>query len=216
LTKAVKPSTSAGQWLSLSEVAGLLGVHPSTVRSWSDRGRIPYHRTQGGHRRYQRSEIELWQQSQRAEEPADIGLVVQNALRNTRFQVSEGRLAQEGWYARLDDEVRDQYRRSGRTLLQGLINYLNSEPGKASAEAEAIGYEYASRAHRNGLNEVDAAHAFLFFRNLLMDSMLSVYESASVQSPYAWSNLFRRVNCYTDEIMIALLETYDAYQRVNR
>jgi len=205
-----------GQWMSLSEVAALLGVHPSTVRSWSDRSLLPYHRTQGGHRRYVRNEIELWMQSQRAEEPADIGLVVQNALRNTRFQVSEGRLEAEGWYLKLDADARDQYRRSGRTLLQGLITYLNSDPGIASAEAESIGYEYASRARRSGLNEVEAVHAFLFFRNLLMDSMLAVFESASVHSPYAWSNMFRRANSYTDEIMIALLETYDAYQRVNR
>jgi excisionase family DNA binding protein len=205
-----------GSWLSLSEVAGLLGVHPSTVRSWSDRGLLPYQRTQGGHRRYQRNEIELWIQAQRAEEPADIGLVVQNALRTTRFQVSEGRLAQEGWYARLDDEAREQYRRSGRTLLQGLINYLNSDSSKAGSEAETIGYEYASRAHRCGLNEIDAVHAFLFFRSLLMDSMLAVYEAAVVHSPNAWSSMFRRVNSYTDEIMIALLETYDAYRRVNR
>jgi excisionase family DNA binding protein len=205
-----------GQWMSLSEVAAVLGIHPSTVRGWSDRGLLPYHRTQGGHRRYLRSEIELWLQSQRAEEPADIGLVVQNALRNTRFQVSEGRLEVEGWYLKLDAEARDQYRRSGRTLLQGLISYLYSDPGATSVEAEAIGYEYANRARRSGLNEVEAVHAFMFFRNLLVDSMLAVYEAASVHSPYAWSNLFRRVNCYTDEIMIALLETYDAYQKVNR
>jgi len=205
-----------GQWMSLSEVAAVLGIHPSTVRGWSDRGLLPYHRTQGGHRRYLRSEIELWLQSQRAEEPADIGLVVQNALRNTRFQVSEGRLEVEGWYLKLDTEARDQYRRSGRTLLQGLISYLYSDPGAASVEAEAMGYEYANRARRSGLNEVEAVHAFMFFRNLLVDSMLAVYEAASVHSPYAWSNLFRRVNSYTDEIMIALLETYDAYHKVNR
>ena len=202
--------------MSLSEVAAVLGIHPSTVRGWSDRGLLPYHRTQGGHRRYLRSEIDLWLQSQRAEEPADIGLVVQNALRNTRFQVSEGRLEVEGWYVKLDAEAREQYRHSGRTLLQGLISYLYSDPGAASAEAEAIGYEYANRARRSGLNEVEAVHAFMFFRNLLVDSMLAVYEAASVHSPYAWSNLFRRVNSYTDEIMIALLETYDAYQKVNR
>lgn len=204
------------QWLSLSDAALLLGVHPSTVRSWSDRGVLPSHRTQGGHRRYRRSEVELWLQAQRAEEPADVTLVVQNALRTTRFQISEGRLAAECWYAKLDEEAREQYRRSGRTLLQGLISYLHSDDGAASTQAEAIGYEYASRARRSGLNEVEAAHAFLFFRNVLMESMLTVYEAAAVRSPSAWSNLFRKVNSFTDEIMIALLETFDAYQRVNR
>ena len=42
------------EWLSLSDAAKLLGVHPSTVRLWSDKGVLPTHRTSGGHRRYRR------------------------------------------------------------------------------------------------------------------------------------------------------------------
>jgi len=93
------------EWLSLSKVATMIGVHPSTVRNWSDRGAMPVHRTQGGHRRYLRSEVELWIQAQRANEDdgmTDIRLAMQNALKNTRFQVSEGRLNQEECYQKLD------------------------------------------------------------------------------------------------------------------
>ncbi len=50
--------------LSLGVVAQILGVHPSTVRDWPDKGLLPVHRTPGGHRRYRRIEIELWVQSQ--------------------------------------------------------------------------------------------------------------------------------------------------------
>ena len=35
---------SERDWLSLSGVAGMLGVHPSTVRLWSDKGVFPVHR----------------------------------------------------------------------------------------------------------------------------------------------------------------------------
>ena len=52
-----------GEWLSLSEVAKVLGVHPSTVRNWADQGQVPVHRTTGGHRRFKKSEVELWQQT---------------------------------------------------------------------------------------------------------------------------------------------------------
>lgn len=204
------------EWLSLSQVSKLLGIHPSTVRAWSDQGVLPVHRTSGGHRRYLRSEIELWMQSQRADAPTDMHLVVQSAMRSTRMQISEGRLKAEPWYNKLDEDAREQYRLSGRGLLQGLISYLNSDNKTASAEAEALGYEYASRGRRYGLNSVDATNAFLFFRTVLIEAMLSVYEAAAVRSPYAWSDMFRKVNAFTDEILVTLLETYEAYQRTNR
>ena len=36
------------EWLSLSDAAEYLGVHPSTVRAWADKGDLPVHRTAGG------------------------------------------------------------------------------------------------------------------------------------------------------------------------
>jgi hypothetical protein len=100
--------------------------------------------------------------------------------------------------------------------MHGLINYLNFKGTQADAEAEALGYEYASRGRRFGLSSVDAVHAFLFFRNTLLESMLIVYESAAVRSPHAWSNMFRKINEFTDTILVALLETYEAFESVGR
>jgi excisionase family DNA binding protein len=205
-----------GEWLSLSQVSKILGVHPSTVRNWSDQGHLPVHRTKGGHRRYRRSEVELWLQSQREDGPSESHLVVQNALKRTRIHISEGRLESESWYQKLDGDAREQYRRSGRALLQGLSGSLATDGESAEAEARSLGYEYASRGWRYGLSCSEATHAFLFFRNMLMDSMLAVYEAAAVNSPQAWSDMFRKINAFTDQIQITLLETYDAYQRGNR
>ena len=208
--------STPGEWLGLSEVAQLLGVHPSTVSSWSDQGHLPVHRTQGGHRRYRRSEVELWIQSRQTNGPGEGNLVVQNALRNTRLQISEGRLESEAWYQKLDEEARNQYRRSGRALLQGLLGYLAGEDAVAGAEARSLGYEYASRGWRHGLSAAEATRAFLFFRSVLLESMLTVYTAASVYSPSAWSDMLIRITSFTDQIQITLLETYDAYQRGSR
>jgi excisionase family DNA binding protein len=191
-------------------------VHPSTVRNWSDQGHLPVHRTKGGHRRYRRSEVELWLQSQREDGPSESHLVIQNALKRTRIHISEGRLESESWYQKLDGDAREQYRRSGRALLQGLSGSLATDGESAEAEARSLGYEYASRGWRYGLSCSEATHAFLFFRNVLMESMLTVYEAAAVNSPQAWSDMFRKINAFTDQIQITLLETYDAYQRGNR
>jgi excisionase family DNA binding protein len=206
----------AEEWLSLSEVASMLGVHPSTVRSWSDQGHLPAHRTQGRHRRFRRREVELWIQSHREDGLDEGHLVVQAALKNIRVKVSEGRLESEGWYEKMDEDARNQYRRSGRALLQGLLESLAAEGEYDNSEARSLGFEYASRGWRQGLTAAEASLAFLFFRNVLLDAMLTVYEESTIQTPKAWSDIFRKIYRFTDQIQITLLETYDAYQRGNR
>jgi excisionase family DNA binding protein len=204
------------EWLSLSGVANLLGVHPSTVRSWSDRGDLPVYRTRGGHRRYKRSEVELWMKSRQGAGDEEGNLVMQTALRNTRVQIGEGRLESELWYQKLDEEARNQYRRSGRALLQGLVDCLTTDERMSETEARSLGYEYASRGWRYGLTAAEASLAFLFFRNVLLESMLAVYEANAVHSPHIWIEMFRKINAFTDRLQVTLLETYDAYQRGTR
>lgn len=200
------------QWLSLHEAAGLLGVHPGTVRIWSDKGLLPVYRTQGGHRRYKRSEVLLWANSSRGNQSVDPVSVVQAAVRNIRLQITEGHLEAEGWYQKLDEGARIQYRQSAHSLFQGLLNYVSSGGEDGTSEAHSIGYEYASRAHRYGLSNVDAARAFLFFRNVLLESVIQVYQEANVPSGRAWGEILHKVNAYTDLIMMYLLETYAAME----
>jgi excisionase family DNA binding protein len=206
----------SGEWLSLSEVAQELGVHPSTVRNWANQGRIPVHRTPGGHRRFRHEEVVLWKQAKQANTPKDANRLVNDALKRTRFHISEGRLESESWYQKLNQDARMQYRRSGRTLLQGLSTYLASSlTDNSSGEARALGYEYAVRGRRFGLSVMDATKAFLFFRNTLLEAMFGVYDAAYVNSPYVWSDMFRKITAFTDDVMITLLETYTAFDRNN-
>lgn len=47
-----------GDWLTLGEAARFLGVAQSTIRKWSDQGRVPAFYTPGGHRRFRRHDLE--------------------------------------------------------------------------------------------------------------------------------------------------------------
>ena len=47
-------------WLTLGQAARFLGVAQSTIRKWSDQGRVPAFYTPGGHRRYRRRDLELF------------------------------------------------------------------------------------------------------------------------------------------------------------
>ncbi|HEX9090777.1 MAG TPA: helix-turn-helix domain-containing protein [Anaerolineales bacterium] len=200
------------EWLSLSKAAQQLGVHPSTVRAWADHGFLPSQRTQGGHRRFRRSDVEIRMHTRWESATPEATSVYANVLRNTRVQISESNLESENWYRKMDDEAREQYRLSGRSLVQGLVGHLTSNDEGLEAEARSLGYEYASRGQRVGLTSVEAAHAFQFFRTAVMDAILVAYENADVRSPQIWSDLFRRMNSFSDLIIITLLDTYEAIQ----
>jgi excisionase family DNA binding protein len=51
---------SEPDWLTLGQAAKFLGVAQSTIRKWSDQGRVPAFYTPGGHRRYRRRDLELF------------------------------------------------------------------------------------------------------------------------------------------------------------
>jgi excisionase family DNA binding protein len=55
-----RPSSGEPEWLTLGQAAKFLGVAQSTIRKWSDQGRVPAFYTPGGHRRYRRRDLELF------------------------------------------------------------------------------------------------------------------------------------------------------------
>ncbi|HVM16022.1 MAG TPA: response regulator [Gaiellaceae bacterium] len=51
---------SEPDWLTLGQAAKYLGVAQSTIRKWSDVGRLPAFYTPGGHRRYRRADLDAF------------------------------------------------------------------------------------------------------------------------------------------------------------
>ena len=51
---------SATEWLTLGQAARYLGVAQSTIRKWSDQGRLPAFYTPGGHRRYRLRDLDAF------------------------------------------------------------------------------------------------------------------------------------------------------------
>jgi excisionase family DNA binding protein len=54
------PARDDSEWLTLGQAARFLGVAQSTIRKWSDQGRVPAFYTPGGHRRYRRTDLEVF------------------------------------------------------------------------------------------------------------------------------------------------------------
>ena len=52
--------TAEPDWLTLGQAARYLGVAQSTIRKWSDDGRVRAFYTPGGHRRYRRADLDAF------------------------------------------------------------------------------------------------------------------------------------------------------------
>ncbi len=51
---------SGNDWLTLGQAATYLGVAQSTIRKWSDGGRLPAFYTPGGHRRFRQGDLDTF------------------------------------------------------------------------------------------------------------------------------------------------------------
>jgi excisionase family DNA binding protein len=102
------------EWLTLGEAAKYLGVAQSTIRKWSDSGRLPAFYTPGGHRRFRRGDLDAFLGSSRGGGRArplvlivddDPGLraFLRGSLELEGYLVREAGSAEEGLEA-LDEE----------------------------------------------------------------------------------------------------------------
>src|SRR6266446_10336240 len=140
-------SQNDDEWLTLREAADMLGMHPATVRLWADRNELPSRRTNGGDRRFRRSDIEarLRQDVERKPLPA-AQLLVQSVLGRVRFAFTDGTLNTLPWYEHFNESAREAYRSLGRRVLELLLHALADGTSKEELRSEALklGVEYGS------------------------------------------------------------------------
>src|ERR671933_2730416 len=55
-----RPAGAETEWMTLGQAAKYLGVAQSTIRKWSDLGRVPAFYPPGGHRRYRRRDLDAF------------------------------------------------------------------------------------------------------------------------------------------------------------
>jgi excisionase family DNA binding protein len=200
---------SGDEWLNLSKAAEILGVHPSTLRTWADRGDVPTHRTPGKHRRFLRSDIEAWGAARREAHPTAGQMIVQNALGRTRMQMAEGRLAATPWYQRFDEARRREFREAGRRLLNLLMVYLGEEIDEAPPEAAGLGQDYQRLGRAAGLSLSETLNVFLFFRDFLYDSVVDVYQASGQRAAREWAHMHRRITTFTNAVLVALVAAHE-------
>ena len=85
--KGGQPAGGGLDWLTLGQAAEYLGVAQSTIRKWSDTGRLPAFYTPGGHRRFRRNDLDTFLSSSRGtpSRGAPVILIVDDDARLREF-----------------------------------------------------------------------------------------------------------------------------------
>ncbi len=203
---------SKSHWLSLSETANLLGIHPSTLRRWSDEGHVKYSRTPGGHRRFSKNDIQSFikdqEQPQRTDETSNA--FVKDLLAHTSKEILTEKMENQTWYAAFNEHDRDAHRDSGRMLLGLILQYVLRTSGRQPIleQAAKIGKEYGYDAEQRGLSLVEMVRAFFFFRETLIRSMrpgLTTRGEYDVEDIH----IHRSLREILDHVLFAALEGYE-------
>lgn len=198
------------EWINLGDAADFVGVHPTTMRAWADKGEIPSQRTPGGHRRFRRQDLEAWLEAQSHSQQAGAQLIMQNTLGQARLKLTEGSLNGQEWYQQLDEKLRSDHQQSGRRLLQLIMRYAsaNGRDEAALDEARQIGRNYEAVGRSNGLSLTDTIRAYLFFREFLFQTIYDMTEATGSGSPTDWGKIRRLAGKFTDEVLLALVEAH--------
>jgi len=200
-------------WLSLTDAAQRLGVHPTTLRRWADIGEIPMMLTPGGHRRFAARDVDQFADQRRHLRAEQLvsgieQLWAEQAIDHTRQEIIAHR--DEHWLQAFDDREREHKRALGRRLMGIILQYVSSqESGDALLEeARAIGREQAENVIRLGLPITIALKAAMFFRDSLVEAAVQLPATTHLRTE-ANIDLMRRINTVLNVVQLAIADAYD-------
>ena len=180
----MKPVADVGL-LTIRQAAELLGVHPLTLRNWSEKGALPCLRTPGGHRRYRPQDLQRMLATPQ-ENPATAVAIVQLVRRAVSAAVTAPRrgasaTALSAMRAELTGSQRHSLAEIGRELLTLLIQYAVPQAPAARGEAapsgtllrrgRQLGRSYGKAARRLGLSPSAVVATFSFFQETVVAAL---------------------------------------------
>ena len=91
-----------------------------------------------------------------------------------------------------------------------ITRFLSGEEDQVQLvrETRALGVQYVHHSLERNLSLSETVQAFLFFRDLVTDSMIELAELLSLHTPRDWGNRLRQVNRLTDELLLTLIDEY--------
>ncbi len=198
-------------WLELGEAADFLGVHFTTLRRWADAGQVPCIRTPGGRRRFNRAELAAFLAGLHSGDLAGNKTHAKFGLPAPVSELTHAGLSREPWYPRLDEAQRAAMRVEGQGLMAVLMQYATRTNGGDVflEEGRRVASRYGVACQRAGLTLGETIQTFINVRRGIMDSVYQAGALAGAPDADTW-RLYDRMNTFLDNMLLAMLESFDA------
>lgn len=213
---------SGREWLSLGPASRLVGVDPDTLRRWADEGRLPTFMTPGGHRRFDRRDLDRVLLSRRPASPrrrlAALGATpdrLSRAYARSYRAAGDGRRGVADQFA---DPEREAFRADGRRLLVALLAYLDASPARRShweAQAADAVRSTGTRLATHGAAAHDAAAAFIAARRPFLAEIATLGRRRSLDVA-ALATLYDEAVALLDRLLLELLDAFAQPRPDNR
>ena len=207
--------------LSLGPASRLLGVDPDTLRRWADFGQIEVFTTPGGHRRFERRDLERLLETRRSNgKPrplASLGATTDRLSRAYRRSYSaDGDDGSAGARDSVQAADREAFRTDGRGLVTSLLAYLDAvEPtDRAGAETTATNLvdDLARRLAGGGLSLTESVGLFVAARRPFLAELGVIARRRALGSDRV-SALFEEASGLLDRLLIRLIATHQEASR---
>ena len=204
---------SSSRWVGVAEASHLLGVHPTTLRQWTDRGRLRAFLTPGGHRRYREDDLRAFRaggsgSARHAGSVSGRSLAAAILTAQPRCGFSgPAASARYSWLGACDEAHRARPRLLGGALTRLLARYTIADEGEAARcldEARSHAAEYGTLTADLGLTPAAAVEAFTVCRAPLMEAAERWSREVGVNHPDALA-LLARLSRFLDATLLALV-----------
>jgi excisionase family DNA binding protein len=199
--------------LSLGPASRLLGVDPDTLRRWADEGRIEAFVTPGGHRRFERRELERLIESRK---PGSVQRPL-SSLGATPDRLS--RAYRRSYVAETPGSARDAvpsaehaaFRSDGRGLVASLVAYLDAPDDETRAAAEATATaltdDLAGRLAAGGLSLTESVGLFVAARRPFLSELGTIARRRALDAERV-SALFEAASALLDRLLLRLINVH--------
>ncbi|HEX3721815.1 MAG TPA: helix-turn-helix domain-containing protein [Nitrolancea sp.] len=205
---------SSAHWLTIEAACQFLGVDQSTLRRWSDSGKVPVFRTPGGHRRYNEDDLKALLKG----EPRPRRRMSRQVLTDLSFSAYESdflrQVRSRDWYRAYNTVQLEELRSLGRKLVDLAIRSISerADHRQIVEEGQAIGRRYGSMSADVGLSADDAVEAFLFFRYPVIQAMTRFIEEENIPAKRS-GRIHMEVSQFLDQVLVATVSAHTAAQQ---